>query len=168
MFDEFSKLKLIENIFEAFAEVPHPERNVAPCGCGECRDLERAFHDASSGASWQTLPPSFIEDHFGDLPLFSPEAFHYVLPAYLVHALRNYDNEDSNVREWTIYTLTPGKEPDSKKLWRVARFSPFTAEQMRVIYEYLALIRRDPDAYDFYKDIDRGLPRLQKYSNNED
>lgn len=165
MLDEADKLKLTSEITAAFADVPHPGQNIAPCNCEECRALQKDLHKDFSGSSWQTLTASFFESHFGDLSLLSPEAFNYFLPAYLVYALQNYNASD--VWEWTIYTLTPGKESENMSEWWRERLRPFTKEQMNVIYQYLDLIRQDPDAYDFYKDIDRGRPRLEKFFDSK-
>lgn len=165
MIDEADKLRLIDAIFDAFADVPHPGRNIAPCGCWECSEVEKDFQDAVSASSWQTLATSIIERHFSVLALLSPRAFNSFLPAFLVYALQNYNASD--VWEWTIYTLTPGKESDNSSEWWRERLHLFTEEQMNVIYQYLNLIRQDPDAYDFYKDIDRGKPRLETYFNNK-
>jgi hypothetical protein len=46
-----------------------------------------------------------MDEHFGSLPLLSPEAFATFLPAWLTRSLRDLDAKDQKFREWTLYQL---------------------------------------------------------------
>lgn len=88
-------------IGRAFADVPRPgERplQITPHACPECDEVAEnlAKHTVKS------LPPNLIDHHSTALPLLSPEAFHYWLPAWMIRAL---DDPDGDVIELTIFQL---------------------------------------------------------------
>lgn len=96
-----------ERIIRAFADVPAPESLLINHECDECLELQRAF----LGKSWREISSELTRKHFSDLSLFSPQAFHAFIPAYLLHSVENLDADDS-VSEFTAYALLPGKLAD--------------------------------------------------------
>jgi hypothetical protein len=92
---------LRKRIVSTFADVPKPlDSDIAPHRCLECDELRVAF------APYESLevPDTLIKEHFDALPLFSPRALRYLLPAYLQYAMRN---SESDVFEFVLYQLSP-------------------------------------------------------------
>lgn len=155
--DRLEALK--QRVVRAFADVPYPKGPIAPHECDECHGVEKDFMNQD----WKTIDPSIVEENFGKLPLFSPEAFHFFLPAYLVYALENPAHERGEVAEFTTYALTPGKEIKESPSWWRERFKHFTREQFELVYEYLDLARETEEFDNFVVAIERGKERLKKY-----
>jgi len=147
-----------EKLIRHFADVPPPDNQRIALG----NDWEsQALQDAFSDVDWRTADKQIIQRNYDQLPFFSPEAFHFFIPAFLVYSVD--EPEGSRVFEYTVYALTPGKETDNTSQWYVDRLRLFTREQMSSIYEFLDLVRQNPKAYDFYVRIDRGKKRLERY-----
>jgi hypothetical protein len=74
---------LKSKIDEQFRNVRQPSKlEITTCNCWECLALRETFF----GLEWKTVVPETMEQNHL-LPLFSAEAFHYFLPAYLRHSL---------------------------------------------------------------------------------
>lgn len=74
---------LLRQIGEAFAAAPYPgDENVCHPAKGDDEAAEYAleFRDAR----WQHLHPRFVQYHYPALSFFTPQAFRYFLPAFLV------------------------------------------------------------------------------------
>ena len=100
--DEIDQLK--NDIKEAFKDLDPPEStNIALHECEECAGVRQAF----ANLRWQELDEDFLKENFGVIPLFSPEAFRYYLPAYLLYTLENFDDKYSEICEFTLYAITP-------------------------------------------------------------
>ncbi len=56
----------------------------------ECFEVRKAFLNKD----WKEITPKILQENYDKLPLFSPEAFHYFLPAYLIYLLENFVFED--------------------------------------------------------------------------
>lgn len=133
------KLKsLKQRTLDAFADVPHPNGNIAPHECEECFEVRKAFRSKI----WKTIDDKILEENFDKLPLFSSEAFYYFLPAYLIYSFENFD--DNDVCEFTIYALSPNKDSlrDDFDYWK-ERFENFTDKQIEIICEFLTLVDED-------------------------
>ncbi len=98
-------------IIDAFSSTPHPgKRNITGHECEECYELRDTF----SPLKWDAVPPEIIDDNFGQLSLFTPEAYRYFLPAYLLRCLDNFD-PDNRICEFVIYSLTPDDADENQK-----------------------------------------------------
>ncbi len=138
--DKLTMLK--QKVLQAFANVPYPKGILAPHECEECLELRETFKDQN----WKTIDQKIIEKNYGQLPLFSSEAFHCFLPAYLIYSLENFN--DNLICEFTIYALSPSKKDlkESFDYWK-ERFQYFTDEQMEMIYQFLDLVNENKDSY---------------------
>lgn len=147
---------LKQKIVKSFADVPYPKGSIAPHKCEECREVRKTF----AGKNWKSIEPEILEENYGIIPLFSPEAFHFFLPAYMVYSLgkirENFLNE---VFEFTVYTLVPDKKIKANPSYWIERFSRFTLEQLNVIYEFLD-VAEETKEFDHIK-IERGKERLK-------
>ena len=124
------EVELHSAISSAFREVEYPGKaRLVAHQCEECSELDEAFRDKDPA----TMLPSTVERHWGDLPLLTPESFHYFLPAYLRCAI---NEPTSLVAEFLLYSLIPGK---SEEFFR-ARFDLFSGAQRDVVYRVIEVI----------------------------
>jgi hypothetical protein len=122
--------------------------------CEECDVVRDDFRNLK----WWSANSELIDYHFGDLPLFTPEAYHYFLPAFLLRALENFET-DNLVLQFCIYSLTPTDTPTDDP-WYSARLNRFTPEEMSVISDFLECIRDDEEFFDYHADVERGLDKF--------
>lgn len=144
---------LKQKIIEVFDDVPFPAL-IAPHECDECFELEETFN----GKDWRTIEPEILEGNFANLSLFSSEAFHYFLPAYLVYSLNNFN--DNLVCEFTIYALTP-----EEIQFVQYKFKNFNRKQLEVIYAFLDLVKaKKDDNFDwFHEQVEKGKNNLKDF-----
>ncbi|MBK9163301.1 MAG: hypothetical protein IPM21_05210 [Acidobacteria bacterium] len=158
LIDQNLSRKLVEEIGDIFPEIV-PRVPLINHKCEDCLELQNAF----SCKSWKEISTELLRAHFANLPLFSPEAFHAFIPAYLVHSIENLDGDDC-VSEFTAYAFLPDKvvdEDEGHRNWWVLKLSFFSDEQFNSILGYLDLV----EATDEYFDRDlmkRGRQRLLK------
>ena len=129
-------------ILQAFAgaECP-PEDQIALHECEECAELRAAF----AGIRWDAMEDALVEAHENSLPLLSPEAFAYFLPAFMLYAVDHLTWRDSP-SEYTVYAVGPDRPQNEDRAdWYRERFKALTREQAEVVDEFLALVERDPD-----------------------
>lgn len=152
--------KLKQRIFKAFEDVPYPKSTIAPHECDECRDVRKTF----AGKNWKTIPAAILEENYGIIPLFSPEAFNYFLPAYLIHSLGNFGEKYDTTCEFTIYAVSPDNEDIKNRLdyWK-QKFADFTTEQMNCIYEFLDFVRIDENFESFVNEVATGRQNLKDF-----
>ena len=75
--------------------------------CEECAGVTKDF----GGVRWWSADDSLIDENFDKLPLFTPEAYHYYLPAFLLRALNEFD-PDNLVVQFCLYDVTLTKITD--------------------------------------------------------
>jgi len=129
---------LEENIVSAFADVPKPNgsRSIAPHECPECDEIEKQF----SPYTFTNLPAKVIDYHKDSLSLFSSEALHHYLPAYLLRALQR---PEGDVLEYTIFFLTPShKRIAEDTAYFEERFSVFNTVQRAVISSFFGEVEK--------------------------
>ncbi len=151
--------KLKENIIRAFAGVPAPETPLINHECEECFQLQEAF----VGKSWNDVSSELIREHFSNLPLFSPQAFHAFIPAYLIYSVENFHNDDM-VSEFAAYALLPDKlaiDDEGHGNWWKLKLSLFSDDQFVVLLEYFDLVARMDEYFDQTL-MKRGRERLIK------
>jgi hypothetical protein len=147
---------LKQNIIEAFYDVPYPKSSIAPHECEECREIRETF----AGKNWKNIESKILEENYGIIPLFSPEAFHYFLPAYMVYSLENTrENYLNEVFEFTVYTLVPSKDIKENPSYWIERFRSFTPDQWNLIFEFLDAAEETKEFE--HINIERGKKRLK-------
>lgn len=150
--------RLEDEVKEGFADVPHPGANgIVDSDDWESLNLQNTF----AALDWKTLPSEVIAHNFDQLPLFSPVAFRFFLPAYLLFSLKAEDVNDP-VCQHTIYTLTPSKVDDNTRQFYLERLKLFTPQQIEVVHSFLNYFEQHPEAYDYYVYIGRGRKRLRE------
>ena len=95
---------LCDNIKSAFKNVEYPgdDRIVTERDNQESFDIESDF----KGKSWEELDFDILASHQDSLPLLTPEAFAFYIPAYMLISLRYYEKADILV-DFTLYSLIP-------------------------------------------------------------
>lgn len=151
---------LKQKIFASFENVPYPKGRIAPHECDECNDVCKTFKNKD----WKTISPEILEENYGIIPLFSPEAFQYFLPAYLSYSLESFYEESDTVCEFTIYAIAPTNNDVKERMeyWR-DKFANFTSEQMNCIYDFLDIARIDENFKVSTKEISVGRQNLREF-----
>jgi len=97
--------------------------------------IERAF---LRGMRWTDLADAVIDENFANLPLLTPEAFAYYVPAYIRRAVlepRVVELGSGMVLQFTIYALCDVEVPRDE-FWR-ERVERFTPQQEQAIVTFL-------------------------------
>ena len=132
-------------IIETFADEAFPAWEVlAGHDCEECTAVREAFR----GQSPFSLQPSVLKQRFDSLPLLSPAAFHHFLPAYLLSAI---DDPEDELAQFLLYSLAPNRK-DEFWVERFRLFSPAESGVILAVVEYLASY--DPEGWNL-KDFER-------------
>ena len=153
MIHRMSTQNLRNKILAAFDAVPRPgKRNITSHKCEECYELRDTF----GSLQWDQIPAAVVDENFGQLPLFTPKAYKYFLPAYLLRCLESLDPE-SMVCEFVIYSLTPEPVADEMKQWVAERRKLFDQKQQEAIVEFLELIRSSEEFKEFHEDVAAAL-----------
>lgn len=130
------RMELVERIERTFAGVPYPgdDRIVENVADLESSNLRKRF----LGKHWSTLPLETLMDERSALPLLTPEAFRFFLPAYL-HASVVHPDEVDVIPESVIFNLTPPQQKGQIADWFrevVTGFTPPQRETIRAFMRY--------------------------------
>jgi len=132
-------LSFEERVELAFANVPYPgDDDIAYDNTGYDLDCEEVLATFRS-RSWKSISKAEVFQHRDSFPVFTPVAFHYYLPAFLV-ACSKYRLELDVAPEHLAFNLTPPKQETGSSwdfFWARARL--FDPGQGGVILEYLEL-----------------------------
>jgi hypothetical protein len=151
-------------IRERFPAIPIPaDDDIALHECKECL----AIRDAFAGRTWDSLQPNELEARFDSLPMLSPSAFKYYLPAYLIDSLERFD-PDYLVCQFTIYAVAPDEDPEEAKFidWWRERLTLFVPQQFEVLVQFVNLARRHEAFHGFIPSLEQANERLQRYYAN--
>jgi hypothetical protein len=124
--------ELSTKIRAVFSDDPPVGFPIAPHQCGECARIEADFH----GKCWSEVSLDTLKYHFDSLPLLSPEAFKYYLPAFMLGAIAD---PESNLPEFLMYSLLPNQLARRER----CRFS---AEQEQAIVEFARWMAWSPES----------------------
>ena len=134
-------------VIEAFTGVARPATaDIALHQCDECAELRAAF----AALDWRYVPPAILEAYASKLPLLSPTAYVYFLPAWLLYALE-HPSHNAMPTEFLVYDLAPNEAQDGDaEEWRRQRLRALTAEQRAACDAVLAFIMADPEARQYF------------------
>jgi hypothetical protein len=103
MFDA-PQIAVIQSIENAFAETLCPgDGRLLHAKCMDDMDIK----DFYGQRDWRNIPAELIERNNASLCFFSPEAYPFYLPAFLLWVLRHFETSSSFTVESTIYSLAP-------------------------------------------------------------
>jgi hypothetical protein len=121
--------KLVAAVKAAFADLGAPPAD----GISEVPWNDEGTTEFFTGKPWQGHTPEALNQHSFALLAFTPEAFHYYLPAFLIASL---EAPDEAPVDSVISAISPPKDnPKRPSFWR--RWSLFSPTQRRVIVECL-------------------------------
>lgn len=126
----------------AFAEVPYPGNDhiaTNPNHCDECREADDFFR----GGHWRELAQSGERLWFAwdGLPLLSPSAWRFFLPAYMLAGLSGGPRAHDNA-----YAALVNLEPDGTGTWFEERVSGFSPAQVECLAAYcVAFAQVEPE-----------------------
>jgi hypothetical protein len=120
-------------IERAFAEVPPPADDNLYTAVGD-----EVYEDTEPfrGKQWQELAPDFLQRHYNALFWFSPEAFHYYLPAFLKGGLVTPDAD-------YVVTILNFLEPTARETlagFRAQRWARLSVAQITALEVWLRWI----------------------------
>ena len=141
---------LKQRTLEAFPQVPPPNfEEITFHGCEECDGVRNDFKDVA----WWMASDKLVYANFGQLPLFTPKAYHYYLPAYIFCSFVQRDHD--TVIEYLIYSWSPSS--DSSKAFWAQRRAILTDEQKELVRDILRAVIEDESLVYHHKDAERGL-----------
>src|SRR5579863_6629020 len=130
-------MRLKQNIEQAFKDVPYPgDNNITRCPyhCAECRRIAEFF----KGREWTGHTAEELRKYHVALSLFTPEAFHYFLPAFMLVSMTRYEKGDV-IPDAIRFHFEYSAEMQGHFAVRMSKFSP---EQRNAIIDYLELMER--------------------------
>lgn len=131
-------------IRETFQDATYPgDDNIVTDGGHdpECREIEDGF----KGKAWASISPRTVLQYKDALPLLTPAAFRYYLPAYLIACLEAPEEIDvawDNV----IFNLTPPKQQERLQREFRARTEEFTVHQVEALVAFLEFVNEREQA----------------------
>jgi hypothetical protein len=133
---------LRKTIIAAFSASPYPgdEQICADQSANdpECQEIAAAFR----GKHWKDVSVEMVREHADALPLLTPAAFRYFLPAYMVASAEAYYDVDV-ASESVLSNLTP---PAVRDGWQwdffLERARQFDRAQRNAINSFLRVLRQ--------------------------
>jgi hypothetical protein len=115
-----------------------------------------ALRGAVHGLTWVEFDGNLVFEYFDALPLFSPQGYHYYLPAYLTYAAENFLPYDNSIIEFLIYSLRPSEEDWSKRFYQ-ERKELFSQPQRKMILHFLDNVIQEPTMSVHHHDAARAV-----------
>ena len=135
------------SIEEAFANVEPPDpENVIQHDCPECRAVRRVFRHEQ----WRSIKPNKVEWGHDKLPLFTPQAFQYFLPAFMLYSVA----DPSSIVCQLVVDILLHEERDD---WWQKRLDKFTPNQKAACRLFLHWIQFRPESASDPEDIERAV-----------
>ncbi len=128
--DLSSLIEAIQSAFEG-AKMPSDEELLHPDGMDEVDVLE--FY---GGVHWRDMTDDNVVYSYAAPTAFSPIAFRYYLPAYLIWTLNNADSKEY-AGESILLALDPGTEKELLHDFRKSKFDLLTREQVKAVKAFL-------------------------------
>ena len=133
---------LAERIELAFSGVERPaESRYTPAKSGEAYDAASMFF----GRDRRSLEPAFLEEYYSVLSWFTPEAWHYYLPAFLI-AYVSSPGADPLYIYSIVFSLIPDGLGDYRKV-RWGRLNEAQIGAVRAWLDWVLLAVRDNRPY---------------------
>ena len=108
---------------------------------------------------WSQIPDWAIARATSALSFFSPEAYRFHLPAYMIWTLENYDTSNSLSADMTIYSLLVDHHCDDVRALKLERFELFDDAQRNAVVAFL----RFAASHDDYLDAPAAQRALDSY-----
>jgi hypothetical protein len=130
-----SKQELVQALVAAFedSQSPSDDRIFEP-NTAYFFDIDQAIGDFA-GKHWKQIPIAVLVKHKDNLPFFTPEAYHFYLPAFLIAAIE-YPKQVDVLRDNVIYSLTPPVNNPGFEAVFSLRVSMFTRQQAQAVLNF--------------------------------
>ncbi|MCD4686042.1 MAG: hypothetical protein K8S97_08910 [Anaerolineae bacterium] len=155
-----NKAALVAKIKAAFAAREYPgDANLVK----DEQDWEAAeYADAFKGRQWQSVTVATMAYEKSALSFFTPAAYQYYMPAFMVGCLEHFDDMGDAVA-WLVYGLTPQQVSlrdkkifgnvsedviTSMQAWFEEKIAGFIPEEKAAIREFLEYMRDTHDNED--------------------
>ncbi|WP_170328939.1 DUF6714 family protein [Ruegeria arenilitoris] len=100
------------------------------------------------GVKWHEMTDQMIVYSYAAPTAFSPKAFQYYLPAYLIWTLRNSDSPEY-ASESILLALDPGTSKEMLHEFRKSKFSQLTPTQTEAVLRFLYYFSDHPELGEF-------------------
>jgi len=129
--------QLIENIKRAWANVPYPgDENIFTSDSYDDEGITEYF----SGTTWEGHSVEGLRDHSSAIStFFTPAAYNYWLPAYLIAAIKDPDELSQGI-DCLISSLTPENRATRFSLEQRERLGLLTNKQKLILIEVIEYI----------------------------
>jgi len=153
------KMTVQKSIETAFASIPYPghDKIADHQNCPECDELRQHF----CGATWRGHTIAELQQYQSALPLFTPEALQYFLPAYMLVSYGAWSEADMIPFSILQICLPPPPDTDvALQKHNEERYAIFTRPQREAIAMYLLEWSRSDSLVLGAEDIPRAIERL--------
>ena len=147
-----SKRSVIRLIERAFRGERRPERDEL-AHCEQCSLWVERFLEFCPD-DWRQIPDADIAYEAEALTAVKPAAWRFLLPAYLVWHLENFDDSSSNTVHHLIYQLTLEESTDAHIR---DGYESLSREQRRAVAAFLRFIARQPHDEFLARDASKAL-----------
>lgn len=119
----------MEEMKNAWADVPYPgDDQLISHNCLECEEIQSYFRGRGP---WDNFPVQGLRYHSAALSLFSPKAYQYFLPAFMLADYRDSETSDI-IGECIVYDFGLSASDE----WLAPRLALFTDSQKYVIWVF--------------------------------
>lgn len=125
----------------------------------ECSEIATAFKDKH----WKDIPLDLLRYHSAALSFFTPEAYSFFLPAYLLATLDDYFEADV-IPGSVIFSLIPPTDPQDVAIYGELsrrRLQALRPEQREAIRSFLEFLKREHPEDDPLGNIDKALASVR-------
>jgi hypothetical protein len=136
---ELEAQRLIRQITDAFRNVKRPENSGfihKDCSAGDDEDVSLFY----KVRNWETMSSSLIEEGYAAKSFFSPEAFQFFIPAFMIWSIHNLRKSSAFVIDSTIYSLNPYKR-NGLDDFSISKYAMLSESQKLAIICFLGFIR---------------------------
>src|SRR5262245_25577787 len=131
------KIKLlVDEVIEAFSNVAYPGDDKLVYDNSpehlECADVASLFR----GKHWKDISLELLQYNSESLAFFTPEAYKFYVPAFLIIAISAYDRADLIPRSLLSSLTIPKKDGETKKRF-LDKMGLFSADQRAAIRHFL-------------------------------
>jgi hypothetical protein len=120
----------------------------------ECNEVAAAFR----GKHWKEIPLDVLRYHSSGLFFFTPEAYRFYLPAYLIAAALYHDEADT-IPGSVVFSLIPPSDARDVQTYH-RRMEGFTSSQRNAIKSFLEFLKAQHPGDDLLGDLDKALTSL--------
>jgi hypothetical protein len=145
------RLRIENELRQAFQSAQHPGATNIVLDSTRAEDCDVA--GAFGTKHWDELDPRFLAYHHEALMAFTPDAFRFYLPGFLIASL-NPEDVSGNLRSTLLFVLTSMSDGTARVYCPVQYF---TAEQKKAIKSYLEWLEAKSVSPSQQREIEKAL-----------